>query len=113
MLHAVEHGKPIEKIFCSLQSLENHDEGNIAVLEMLTVLPEVVEDQNADYRTSSAQRREYDQEVRAGCFSEIPPSSLAGHPLLGFVFNTLQVSSSFDLAIEVLTELVSRHEVKD
>ncbi|KAK4367317.1 hypothetical protein RND71_011109 [Anisodus tanguticus] len=150
MLHAVEHGKPIEKLFCSLQSLENHDEGNIAVLEMLTVLPEVVEDQNADYRTSSAQRREYGQEllshtsvvleflhrqsdmsfdssiqlqgrhrkilrcllswVRAGCFSEIPPSSLAGHPLLGFVFNSLQVSSSFDLAIEVLTELVSRHE---
>ncbi|KAK4346143.1 hypothetical protein RND71_032482 [Anisodus tanguticus] len=150
MLHAVEHGKPIEKLFCSLQSLENHDEGNIAVLEMLTVLPEVVQDQNADYRTSSAQRREYGQEllshtsvvleflhrqsdmsfdssiqlqgrhrkilrcllswVRAGCFSEIPPSSLAGHPLLGFVFYSLQVSSSFDLAIEVLTELVSRHE---
>ncbi|XP_059294401.1 transportin MOS14 isoform X3 [Lycium ferocissimum] len=150
MLHAVEHGKPIEKLFCSLQSLENHDEGNVAVLEMLTVLPEVVEDQNTDYRTSSAQRREYGREllshtsvvleflhrqsdmsfdssvqlqgrhrkilrcllswVRAGCFSEIPPSSLAGHPLLSFVFNSLQVSSSFDLAIEVLTELVSRHE---
>ncbi|KAM3364161.1 transportin MOS14 isoform X1 [Capsicum galapagoense] len=150
MLHAVEHGKPIEKLFCSLQSLENHDEGNIAVLEMLTVLPEVVEDQNTDFRTSSAQRREYGREllshtsvvleflhrqsdmsfdssillqsrhrkilrcllswVRAGCFSEIPPNSLAGHPLLSFVFNSLQVSSSFDLAIEVLTELVSRHE---
>lgn len=150
MLHAVEHGKPIEKLFCSLQSLENHDEGNIAVLEMLTVLPEVVEDQNTDYRTSSAQRREYGREllshtsvvleflhrqsdmsfdssiqlqgrhrkilrcllswVRAGCFSEIPPYSLARHPLLSFVFNSLQVSSSFDLAIEVLTELVSRHE---
>nr|XP_009612788.1 transportin MOS14-like isoform X4 [Nicotiana tomentosiformis] len=152
MLHAVEHGKPIEKLFCSLQSLENHDEGTIAVLEMLTVLPEVVEDQNTDHRTSSAQRREYGREeqllshtsvvleflhrqsdksfdssiqlqgrhrkilrcllswVRAGCFSEIPPSSLAGHPLLSFVFNSLQVSSSFDLAIEVLTELVSRHE---
>ncbi|KAM3286886.1 transportin MOS14 isoform X1 [Capsicum chacoense] len=150
MLHAVEHGKPIEKLFCSLQSLENHDEGNIAVLEMLTVLPEVVEDQNTDFRTSLAQRREYGREllshtsvvleflhrqsdmsfdssillqsrhrkilrcllswVRAGCFSEIPPNSLAGHPLLSFVFNSLQVSSSFDLAIEVLTELVSRHE---
>lgn len=150
MLHAVEHGEPIEKLFCSLQSLENHDEGNIAVLEMLTVLPEVVEDQNTDYRTSSAQRREYGREllshtpvvleflhrqsemsfdssiqlqgrhrkilrcllswVRAGCFSEIPPNSLAGHPLLSFVFNSLQVSSSFELAIEVLTELVSRHE---
>lgn len=150
MLHAVEHGKPIEKLFCSLQSLENHDEGNIAVLEMLTVLPEVVEDENTEYRASSAQRREYGREllshtsvvleflhrqsdmsfnssiqlqgrhrkilrcllswVRAGCFSEIPPNSLAGHPLLSFVFNSLQVSSSFDLAIEVLTELVSRHE---
>ncbi|XP_028119066.1 uncharacterized protein LOC114315996 isoform X11 [Camellia sinensis] len=48
--------------------------------------------------------------VRAGCFSEIPPSSLPTHPLLNFVFNSLQVSLSFDLAIEVLVELVSRHE---
>ncbi|XP_058079284.1 uncharacterized protein LOC131227519 isoform X1 [Magnolia sinica] len=49
--------------------------------------------------------------VRAGCISKIPPSSLPTHPLLNFVFNSLQVSSSFDLAIEVLTELVSRYEV--
>uniref|UniRef100_A0A1D1XES3 Transportin-3 n=1 Tax=Anthurium amnicola TaxID=1678845 RepID=A0A1D1XES3_9ARAE len=48
--------------------------------------------------------------VRAGCFSEIPPSSLPTHPLLNFVFKSLQVSSSFDVAIEVLIELVSRFE---
>ncbi|XP_040931631.1 uncharacterized protein [Gossypium hirsutum] len=48
--------------------------------------------------------------VRAGCFSEIPEGSFPTHPLLNFVFNSLQVSSSFDLAIEVLVELVSRHE---
>ncbi|XP_062105268.1 uncharacterized protein LOC133816938 isoform X2 [Humulus lupulus] len=48
--------------------------------------------------------------VRAGCFSEIPHGSLPAHPLLNFVFNSLQVNSSFDLAVEVLIELVSRHE---
>lgn len=48
--------------------------------------------------------------VRAGCFSEIPQGSLPAHPLLNFVFGSLQVLSSFDLAIEVLIELVSRHE---
>ncbi|XP_052490130.1 uncharacterized protein LOC105790397 isoform X3 [Gossypium raimondii] len=48
--------------------------------------------------------------VRAGCFSETPEGSFPTHPLLNFVFNSLQVSSSFDLAIEVLVELVSRHE---
>ncbi|XP_010249401.1 PREDICTED: transportin MOS14 isoform X2 [Nelumbo nucifera] len=157
-LRAVEHKKPIEQLFCSLQSLQNQDNGNIAVLEMLTVLPEeVVEDQNSDFNISSSRRYQYGEEVqelhlkllshtpmvldfllhqseqrvddgihlnernrkilrcllswiRAGCFSEIPPSSVPAHPLLSFVFNSLQASSSFDLAIEVLVELVSRHE---
>ncbi|XP_027188438.1 transportin MOS14 isoform X3 [Cicer arietinum] len=49
-------------------------------------------------------------QVRAGCFSEISPGTLAAHPLLNFVFNSLQDSSSFDLAIEVLVELVTKHE---
>ncbi|KAJ6880171.1 transportin MOS14 isoform X1 [Populus alba x Populus x berolinensis] len=48
--------------------------------------------------------------VRAGCLSEIPRDSLPTHPLLNFVFNSLQVPSSFDLAIEVLVELASGHE---
>jgi transportin-3 len=30
-------------------------------------------------------------QVRAGCFSEIPRDSLPTHPLLNFVFNSLQV----------------------
>ncbi|CAA2985061.1 transportin MOS14 isoform X1 [Olea europaea subsp. europaea] len=151
ILHAVEHGKPIEKLFYSLQSLQNQDNGDIAVLEMLTVLPEIIEDQNADCSLSIARHYEYEREqllaytpmvlefilqqnekifgsgaehhdrnrkilrcllswVRAGCFSEIPLSSLPAHPVLNFVFNSLQVSSSFDLAVEVLVELVSRHE---
>ncbi|KAF5958590.1 hypothetical protein HYC85_005815 [Camellia sinensis] len=150
ILHAVEHSKPIEQLFYSLENLQSQDDGNIAVLEMLTVLPEVVEDQSTDSIISPARRGEYGRElllrtpmvlefllqqsekrldagiqlhernkkilrcllswVRAGCFSEIPPSSLPTHPLLNFVFNSLQVSLSFDLAIEVLVELVSRHE---
>ncbi|KAJ9189816.1 hypothetical protein P3X46_001068 [Hevea brasiliensis] len=151
VLRAVEHGKPIEQLFYSLQTLQNQDDGNVAVLEMLTVLPEeVVDTQNTDTSISPAHRSQYGQEllshtptvleflldqsqkiydggvqlheknrkvlrcllswVRAGCFSEIPQGSLPTHPLLNFVFNSLQVSASFDLAIEVLVELASRHE---
>ncbi|XAR58342.1 hypothetical protein NMG60_11026804 [Bertholletia excelsa] len=150
VLHSFEHSKPIEQLFYSLQNLQSQDDANIAVLEMLTVLPEVVEDHSNDCSISSARRGEYGRElllrtpmvlefllrqsekmldggiqlhemkrkivrcllswVRAGCFSEIPLSSLPTHPLLNFVFNSLHVSLSFDLAIEVLIELVSRHE---
>ncbi|KAB1211378.1 Transportin-3 [Morella rubra] len=153
ILRAVENGKPIEQLFYSLQNLQSQDDGNIAVLEMLTVLPEEVFDtQNIDSKISSACRSQYCREllshtptvlefllqqsekgfdggaqlhernrkilrcllswVRAGCFSEIPQGSLPAHPLLNFVFNSLQVLSSFDMAIEVLIELVSRHELK-
>uniref|UniRef100_K3ZH68 Exportin-1/Importin-beta-like domain-containing protein n=1 Tax=Setaria italica TaxID=4555 RepID=K3ZH68_SETIT len=48
--------------------------------------------------------------VRVGCFSETPATTLATHPLLTFAFNSLQVSFSFDVAIEVMTELVSQHQ---
>ncbi|KAL8557412.1 hypothetical protein ACS0TY_004731 [Phlomoides rotata] len=150
VLHAVEHGKPIENLFYSLQNLQSQDNGNSAVLEMLTVLPEIIEDEHSDSRVTPARRFEYWEEllahtpkvleflmqqtgegfgnhdqpndrsrkilrcllswVRAGCFSEIPPGSLPAHPLFNFVFSSLQVASSFDLAVEVLVELVSRHE---
>lgn len=151
IVHAAEHEKPIEQLFYSLQNLQSQDGGNLAVLEMLTVLPEeIVDNQNADCRLSAACRSHHGQEllaqtpmvlefllqqsekgfdgvmqlpeqnrkilrcllswVRAGCFSEIPQGSLSAHPLLNVVFNSLQVSSSFDSAIEVLTELITRHE---
>ncbi|CAM6097582.1 unnamed protein product [Calypogeia fissa] len=48
--------------------------------------------------------------VKVGCFLEIPQSTVPSHPLLSFVYNSLQDPSTFDLAVEVLTELVSRHE---
>ncbi|XP_065865601.1 transportin MOS14 isoform X2 [Euphorbia lathyris] len=151
ILRAVEHGKPIEQLFYSLQTLQNQDDDNVAILEMLTVLPEeVIDTQNTDRNISPAHRGQYGLEllshtptvleflleqsqkpydggiqlheknrkvlrcllswVRAGCFSEIPQASLPAHPLLNFVFKSLQVSSSFDLAIEVLVELANRHE---
>ncbi|XP_030953191.1 transportin MOS14 [Quercus lobata] len=154
ILRGVENGKPIEQLFYSLQNLQSQEDGNIAVLEMLTVLPEEVFDtHNTDSKLTSALRTQYCREllshtpvvlefllqqseksfdaataqlhghersrkilrcllswVRAGCFSEIPQGSLPAHPLLNFVFGSLQVLSSFDLAIEVLIELVSRHE---
>ncbi|TYI67855.1 hypothetical protein E1A91_D08G048200v1 [Gossypium mustelinum] len=149
ILRSVEHGKPIEQLFYSLQNLRIQNDGIVAVLEMLTVLPEeIVDTQNTEI--SASHRNQYGQEllshtpmvvefllqqsenkfqgglqpnernrkvlrcllswVRAGCFSETPEGSFPTHPLLNFVFNSLQVSSSFDLAIEVLVELVSRHE---
>lgn len=151
VLRAVEHKKPIDQLFTSLHKLQRQDNGNIAVLEMLTVLPEeVIEDRITDCNISSARRCQYGQEllshtptvlefllhqseqgiedgiklnernrkilrcllswVRAGCFSEVSPSSLPTHPLLNFVFNSLLVQSTFDLANEVLMELVSRYE---
>ncbi|XP_020245625.1 LOW QUALITY PROTEIN: importin-13 [Asparagus officinalis] len=151
LLRVAEHKKPIEQLFSSLNKLQSQEDGNIAVLEMLTVLPEeIVEDQNGDRNINAASRCQFTREllshtptvleflllqseqrldndaklhernrkilrcllswVRAGCFSEVPPSSLPNHPLLNFVFNSLQVSSSFDVAVEVLIELVSRYE---
>ncbi|KAM0828073.1 hypothetical protein ACQ4PT_067795 [Festuca glaucescens] len=48
--------------------------------------------------------------VRVGCFSGTPAAALAVHPLLTFAFNSLQASFSFDVAIEVMTELVSQYQ---
>ncbi|XP_073128464.1 transportin MOS14 isoform X2 [Henckelia pumila] len=150
VLHAAEHGQPIGNLWYCLQNLQSQHNGSPAALEVLTVLPEIIEDQNGDSSMTSAQRYEYGQEllahaplvlefliqqseegfvshvqngdskrkilrcllswVRAGCFLEILPSSLPANSLFNFVFSSLQVASSFDLAIEVLVELVSRHE---
>ncbi|KAL5058902.1 hypothetical protein RYX36_030506 [Vicia faba] len=151
VLQVVAHGNPIEQLFYSLRSLQSEENGNIAVLEMLTVLPEeVVDNQRIDSKINSLHKSHYTQEllshtpmvlefllrqseinydgsvqqnernrkilrcllswVRAGCFSEISPGTLAAHPLLNFLFNSLQDSTSFDLAIEVLVELVTKHE---
>ncbi|KAG6519369.1 transportin MOS14-like [Zingiber officinale] len=151
ILRSIEQSMPIDQLFSSLHQHETQENGNLAVLEMLTVLPEeVVENRNWDCNISTEKRSQFTREllshtptvlqflllqseqrldneiklqeknrrvlrcllswVRAGCFSEIPPASLPTHPLLSFVFNSLQVSSSFDVAVEVLIELVSRYE---
>ncbi|KAF2911175.1 hypothetical protein DAI22_11g158200 [Oryza sativa Japonica Group] len=124
-----------------------------AVMELLTVLPEeVVQDQSGDTGVDAAARCRFTRElmahapavlefllaqsentaaaadgvplhernrrilrcllswVRVGCFSEMPAAALAAHPLLTFAFNSLQVSFSFDVAVEVMTELVSHHQ---
>ena len=66
---AVEHGKPIEQLFYNLQNLQIQDDGNIAILEMLTVLPEeIVENQYADTRISAVNRSQYGQEVSEALF---------------------------------------------
>uniref|UniRef100_A0A2P2LXD2 Proteasome subunit alpha type n=1 Tax=Rhizophora mucronata TaxID=61149 RepID=A0A2P2LXD2_RHIMU len=152
VLCGYECGEAVAHIFFSFHALQSQDDGNVAVLEMLTVLPEEVGDaQNTNSKITSAHRSQCCQElllhtptvleflleqsqktsdgvihvlernrkvlrcllswVRVGCFLEISQGSLPAHPLLNFVFNSLQVPSSFDLAIEVLVELASRHEV--
>ncbi|KAH0463465.1 hypothetical protein IEQ34_008047 [Dendrobium chrysotoxum] len=157
VLRAVEHKMPIEQFFSSLNELQSQENGNAAVLEMLTVLPEeVVEVNNGDGSIDAGSRCQFTREllshtpivleflllqseqnlvlllqseqnlknsttlqeknkkilrcllswVRVGCFSEIHPSALPTHPLLNFVFKSLQVPTSFDVSIEVLIELV-------
>ncbi|CAL5439537.1 unnamed protein product [Camellia sinensis] len=129
-----QHSKPIEQLFYSLENLQSQDDGNIAVLEMLTVLLEVVEDPSTDSIISPARRGEYGREqsekrLDAGIqlhernkkilrcllscstwvlLRDFPPAHC--QHIHYFVFNSLQVSLSFDLAIEVLVELMSRHE---
>lgn len=152
VLRAVELKKPVEQLFTSLYELQGQGTGSSnAILELLTVLPEeVIEDQTVNVTVDSARRWQFTQEllshtgavlefllqqtkdntiqssllhdrhrkvlrsllswVRVGCFLEIPETSVPSHPLLGFIYDSLQVSATFDLAIEVLTELVSRHE---
>lgn len=64
VLRAAEYKQPIEQLFYSFQNLQTEENGNIAVLEMLTVLPEeVVEDQSTDFSINLAQRSKYTREV--------------------------------------------------
>lgn len=63
-LRAIEHRKPIEQLFYSLQNLQSQEGGYIAVLELLTVLPEeVIQEQKFDSSVSSTCRSQYGQEV--------------------------------------------------
>lgn len=151
VLRAVELKKPVEQLFASLYELQGQGVGSNAILELLTVLPEeVIEDNTVNATVDSVRRWHFTQEllshtgavlefllqqtedktiatselhdrhkkvlrsllswVRVGCFLEIPQSSVSSHPLLGFVYDSLQVPALFDLAVEVLIELVSRHE---
>lgn len=64
VLRAAEYRQPIEQLFYSLQNFQTQEKGNIAVLELLTVLPEeVVEDQSTDSSINSAQRSQYTREL--------------------------------------------------
>ena len=90
IIRSTEHRKPIEQLFYSLQNLQSQDDSNVAVLEMLTVLPEeIVENQNIDCNISSDRRCQYGQEV-------YELSLLLWHfkylsfPSLPFSYNSLQ-----------------------
>lgn len=64
MLRSAEHKKPVEQLFASLHELQSQENGNLAVLAMLTVLPEeVVEDQSGDRNVDAASRSRFTREV--------------------------------------------------
>ncbi|CAL9214770.1 unnamed protein product [Arabidopsis halleri] len=144
LLHADPYSKPFDKLMFALQNLQAHDDGNVVLLELLTVLPEEISDTRhvshhsdlrqellshtsmvLDFLLQQSEKQfasplyPHDNNrkilrcllswVRAGCFSEIPQGAVPSHPLLNYVFNALQ-GTTFDLAIEVLVELVTRHE---
>ncbi|CAH8382526.1 unnamed protein product [Eruca vesicaria subsp. sativa] len=144
LIHADLYSKPFDKLMFALQSLQAHDDGNVVLLELLTVLPEEISETRhvahqsdlrqellshtsmvLDFLLQQSEKQfsspiyPHDNNrkilrcllswVRAGCFSEIPQGAVPSHPLLNYVFNALQ-GTTFDLAIEVLVELVTRHE---
>lgn len=104
VLRAAEYRQPIEQLFYSLQNFQTQEKGNIAVLELLTVLPEeVVEDQSTDSSINSAQRSQYTREV-------FPESGLA-YPLLldafcstSYKFNEMQLLSHTPMVLEFLKQ---------
>ncbi|KAL2575846.1 hypothetical protein AAZV13_16G040200 [Glycine max] len=123
VLQVAAHGNPIEQLFYSLRNLQSQDDGNFAVLEMLTVLPEeVVDNQRIDSKISSLHKSHYTQEL----LSHTPmvlefllqqsetnfDGSVQQHERNRKILRCLLswVPLSFDLAIEVLVELVTKHE---
>lgn len=44
LLHADPYSKPFDKLMFALQNLQAHDDGNVVLLELLTVLPEEISD---------------------------------------------------------------------
>lgn len=65
MLRAAEARKPVEQLFASLNELQGQGIGSNAVLELLTVLPEeVLEDQSLLSSVDSSRRSQFSIEVR-------------------------------------------------
>jgi transportin-3 len=64
MLRSADHKMPIDQLFSSFQKLQTQENGNLAVLEMLTVLPEeVLEDHSGDLNVDAASRSQFTREV--------------------------------------------------
>ncbi|XP_024525819.1 transportin MOS14 [Selaginella moellendorffii] len=126
----------IQQLFGRLYELQCQGSGSHAVLELLTVLPEeVTEEKTIVANVNSDHRRQFSDEllshsssvlkflvhlteneahfytVRIGCLLEIDQLAVPSHPLIAFAFACLQVRESFSVAIEVLAELINRHEV--
>lgn len=65
MLRAVEARKPVEQLFASLNELQGQGTGSNAVLELLTVLPEeVLEDQSLLFSVDSGRTSQFSHGVR-------------------------------------------------
>ncbi|WZZ57245.1 hypothetical protein YC2023_057352 [Brassica napus] len=116
----------------ALQSLQAHDEGNVVLLELLTVLPEEISDtflisllllhtsmvldfllQQSEKQFASPLYPHDNNRKILRCLLSCSTSVLdvsprfhraRSHPLLNYVFNAL-LGTTFDLAIELLVEL--------
>lgn len=65
VLRSVEARKPVEQLFASLNELQGQGTGSNAVLELLTVLPEeVLEDQSLLFGVDSVRTSQFSLEVR-------------------------------------------------
>ena len=64
VLRAVELKKPVEQLFASLYEFQGQGVGSNAILELLTVLPEeVIEDNTVNVTVDAVRRWNFTQEV--------------------------------------------------
>lgn len=91
VLRADEWRKPVDQLFASLNELQGQGTGSNAVLELLTVLPEeVIEDQSVLSSVDSGRRWQFTQEVRI-VLQEFDVTVIVIYQLFGQVYVSISV----------------------
>lgn len=94
LLHADPYSKPFDKLMFALQNLQAHDDGNVVLLELLTVLPEEISDTRHSSHHSDLRQEVYPSHFLKSLFSF---SSFVPHCLPRFVTVTLAYLHGFGL----------------